>query len=49
MLTERNLQWPEVRIDGEDVDEFYGRENVRSGEETLGYECRLPRVPMTAF
>ena len=49
MLTQRDLQWSEVWIYGEDVDEFDGREDVRSGEETLGYECRLPRIPMAAF
>ena len=43
---EGDLQRAEVRVDGEDVDELQVGEDVGGGEEALGDQHRVPRVPL---
>ena len=43
---EGDLEGPEVRVDGEDVDELQVGEDVGGGEEALGDQHRVPRVPL---
>ena len=45
---ERDLQWPEMRIDGEDVDQFQRAEDVRRSEDALGDQRGIPGVPVAS-
>jgi len=45
---ERQLQRTEVRADGAEVDEFEDAEDVRRGEQRLGDQLRVERLPVGA-
>ena len=46
---QRDLQRAQVGVDGEDVDELEGAEDVGGGEEGLGDEVRVVGVPLLAL
>lgn len=43
---QRDLQRPQVRVGREERDEAQGAKNVGDGKHCLGYERRVPHLPL---